>query len=217
MAKQHGSTLLMLTAIAGLLFLLPRKALTAPPVFSNNPYPQSFYNFNPGYYGPYYPGQYRYGSVNPGIYNNYVTPTFPGSGATYTVPLPYSAQVYGSASTFGAPPLGSAPLVQTYNYRVPTYNPPMQMAPSRTDRQVQADVHLPTPDAELWVEGHKTNSTGSWRRFSSPPLAPGERYVYEFHARWLDNGRVVERSRKVPVEAGERVFVDFTTSPGSTS
>jgi uncharacterized protein (TIGR03000 family) len=192
-----------------LLALVSHVAAAPPPVLFNNSVPPSFYNFNPGYYGPYYPGHYQYGNVNPGVYNNYAYPRLSGYGASGSVPI----QSYGSSSTFGSTPSTYMPPVTNYGYRAPILPPPVTMAPPRDATQVHAEVRLPTSNAELWVEGQKTTSTGTWRRFSSPPLVPGERYVYEFRARWFDNGREVLQSRKVPVQAGEQIIVDFTTPP----
>jgi uncharacterized protein (TIGR03000 family) len=203
MCKRIFSAIALSAAAVGLFSAASDTAVAQRPT-SPNALPQSFYNSNPGYYGPYYPGQYRYGGVNPGIYNNSST----GYGTSSSVPMPYSAQAYGSSPSVYVPP--------SYGYRIAAPTPPISIRPVRDDT-VQASVRLPTAAAELWVEGQKTISTGTWRRFSSPPLVPGERYIYEFRARWFDNGRELVQSRKVPVRAGERIIVDFTTPARSPS
>jgi uncharacterized protein (TIGR03000 family) len=53
------------------------------------------------------------------------------------------------------------------------------------------------------------------RRFVTPPLIPGQAYVYDVRAIWLEDGRDVTRDRRVRVRAGEQVDVDFTQpAPG---
>jgi uncharacterized protein (TIGR03000 family) len=205
---------LVVTA-AGLLCPVFPVAAAPPANASNNPFPQSYYGFNPGYYGPYYPGQYRYGNVDPRIYNNPSYPGFLGSGPSYRagygtssgIPVPYSYQLYGSSPRFGAPS-DYAPSVTTY--RLPASNlAPLDASRARDDNRVLVEVHLPAPDAELWVEGKKTVNNGTQRRFASPPLDLGEHYVYEFRARWFENGHAVLRTQRVPVQAGQLVVVDF--------
>ena len=207
MFKRRLFDLATLTSIFGLLFLAANLATAAPPGATNNPFPPSFYGFNPGYYGPYYPGHYQYGSVNPSVYGNSTYPRFSGYGTTSPVPVPYSAQLYGSSSTGTTT---SVPPVSTYGYGGQNFAPSAATGPARGSTAVLAEVHLPTPAAELWVEGQKTASTGTWRRFLSPPLSPGDRYVYEFRARWYENGHEVIRKREIRVRAGDRIVVDFT-------
>jgi uncharacterized protein (TIGR03000 family) len=77
---------------------------------------------------------------------------------------------------------------------------------------VLATVFLPRPDAELWVEGQKTRSSGPTRRFVSPPLQPGK-YTYRFQARWSESGTLMELTREVRVQPGDRITVDFA-GPG---
>jgi uncharacterized protein (TIGR03000 family) len=70
-------------------------------------------------------------------------------------------------------------------------------------------VHVPA-SAELWFDGSPTKQTGDQREFQSPPLERGQNYTYELRARWTDNGRVVDETRKVPVHANGSLSVDFT-------
>jgi uncharacterized protein (TIGR03000 family) len=80
-----------------------------------------------------------------------------------------------------------------------------------TQTNAMVDVRLPKSDATVWLEGVKTQQTGTERSFVSPTLAAGKTYSYEVHARWTDdNGAVVDRIKTVPVHSGERVMVDFT-------
>lgn len=217
MTKQAFVALVLAIGGAGLLVSVPYAAaqMQRPP---SNPFPPSFYHFNPGYYGPYYPGQYQYGNVQPQAYNNYASPAvsgygqIPPLGTSSGTSMPYRYPQYGYPSLYSSGSSAYTPSVTSESFQAPTFSPPADSNPVRNERAVQADVHLPTPDAELWVEGQKTVSAGTWRRFLSPPLVPGDRYVYEFRARWSENGREVNQTRRVRVRAGEHVVVDFAPS-----
>src|SRR5438874_2620601 len=213
-ARMLSTVGLRITGAVLLLLGLPLLVTAAPPGVpnNNNPFPPSFYSLNPAYYGPYYPGQYQSSNVNPGIYNNSASPRFSGYGLASPVPVPYSASQYGSSSA-GSSFSGYAPPASAYGYGIRNFDPPISRVPERNNTAVLAEVHLPTANAELWVEGRKTTSTGTRRQFRSPPLARGERYVYEFRARWSEDGRLVSQTRKVIVQAGVPILVDFTTPP----
>ena len=47
--------------------------------------------------------------------------------------------------------------------------------------------------------------------FQSPPMEPGGDYRYVVTARWMENGKMVEQERDVPVKAGQEVTVDFNS------
>jgi uncharacterized protein (TIGR03000 family) len=66
-------------------------------------------------------------------------------------------------------------------------------------------------DAQVFFDGTLTTQTGAQREFVSPPLVPGSRYTYSLRARWTADGRPVEQTRTVPVRAGAKVLVDFTS------
>ncbi len=65
-------------------------------------------------------------------------------------------------------------------------------------------------DADIFFDGSPTTQTGTERSFSSPPLEPGLTYQYTIRARWTQDGRPVEQTRRVNVKAGDRIRVDFT-------
>ncbi len=69
-------------------------------------------------------------------------------------------------------------------------------------------VFLPA-DAILHVDGAQTQSTGEIRNFVSPDLPAGKKFVYTLRATWKEGGKVVDRERKVRVEAGQDATVDF--------
>ncbi len=60
-------------------------------------------------------------------------------------------------------------------------------------------------DAELEVEGYRTQTTGEKRRFESPPVEPGSTYAYSIKATW--HGHTVERT--VRLRTGSVTTVDL--------
>ena len=94
------------------------------------------------------------------------------------------------------------------------YYPPEAFPATTQEMSVFIDVSIPA-NAEISFDGAKTVQKGSRRSFVSPPLKPGSEYTYEIKAQWMENGREITRSRKIPVRAGERLAVDLTReSPG---
>jgi uncharacterized protein (TIGR03000 family) len=77
------------------------------------------------------------------------------------------------------------------------------------------EVRVPE-NAELWIDDVRVAQTGLIRQLISPQLEPGEEYIYEVRARWLENGRSVTRSRKIVVQAGSNVRVDFVVPAGTS-
>lgn len=85
-------------------------------------------------------------------------------------------------------------------YRVPTPD-----APAGT---VLLNVRTPA-QAQVWIEGDKTQQSGQFRQFVSPPLEQGKTYSYQVKAEWTENGRKITRNRKVMVHAGEAIDIDL--------
>jgi uncharacterized protein (TIGR03000 family) len=80
---------------------------------------------------------------------------------------------------------------------------------------VLLNVRVPS-NAQVWFDGENTQQRGDLRRFVSPPLDPGKTFTYEIKASWTENGRQVERTRKVHVRAGQRLNVDFMANDGGS-
>jgi len=70
-------------------------------------------------------------------------------------------------------------------------------------------VRLPAA-ARLTIDGEPTRSQGDTRRFVSPPLEPGRRFVYVLRAEMVRDGKKVTEAREVPVRAGEESAVTLT-------
>jgi uncharacterized protein (TIGR03000 family) len=61
----------------------------------------------------------------------------------------------------------------------------------------------------VWFDEDATQQTGEWRSFSSPRLSDDRVYHYTVRAKWNENGRVRDQSRRIDVRAGRRTMVDF--------
>jgi uncharacterized protein (TIGR03000 family) len=76
----------------------------------------------------------------------------------------------------------------------------------------QAGIRVLVPaDAEVFFDGEPTAQKGTSRLFITPPLAAGKKYHYDVLARWKQDGKTVERTRKVAVNGGATVRVDLRT------
>jgi uncharacterized protein (TIGR03000 family) len=106
-----------------------------------------------------------------------------------------------------------APLYNTYtSYYAPDSQTQQQLP--QPDDAAHILVVVPS-DAELWFNGTKTSQTGTQRDFVSPVLTLGKNYTYEVKARWTEDGKPVEQTRSVHVQANSWQVVDFTRSETS--
>jgi uncharacterized protein (TIGR03000 family) len=77
----------------------------------------------------------------------------------------------------------------------------------------KAHIWLRVPiSAEIWVNGVKTKQTGESRYFYSPPLVLGKKYSYEMRVRWMEDGKAVEKTQRILVQAGETIRRDYMES-----
>jgi uncharacterized protein (TIGR03000 family) len=77
----------------------------------------------------------------------------------------------------------------------------------------KAHIWLRVPkSAEIWANGVKTKQTGESRYFFSPPLAPGKKYSYQMRLRWMKDGKPVEETQSILIQAGQTIRRDFTQS-----
>jgi uncharacterized protein (TIGR03000 family) len=84
-------------------------------------------------------------------------------------------------------------------------------APEQDERVATVKIRV-YPGTTLTVNGQPTKQTGEERRFHSPPLQPGKKYVYTFVAIWMprNNYESYVVTRKVTVEAGKSTEVDMS-------
>jgi uncharacterized protein (TIGR03000 family) len=159
----------------------------APAYYSYGYFPYSW-----GYASPYVGGYVYSPSYLSGYYGTYIPPTYsPSPGYYSSPPTTYSYSASPDTSPY-------------YSYGA--------MPSAGTRDTALLNVRLPAPNAEIWVQGQPTQQRGTWREYISPRLNPDQNYVYDVRARWTENGREVERTRSVPVQANGIATVDFTAA-----
>ena len=78
-----------------------------------------------------------------------------------------------------------------------------------SDSTALLTILVPTPDAELIFDGVPANERGPEREFRTPAIEKGQSFSYELKTRWIENGREVERAKKVSFKAGDTILVDL--------
>ncbi len=85
-------------------------------------------------------------------------------------------------------------------------------------QQAKAEITILVPaGAEIFFDGEPTTQKGTQRLYLTPPLVVGKKYSYDVLARWQENGKPVEQTRKVEVSGAARVRVDFTASAATAT
>ncbi|HZT83461.1 MAG TPA: TIGR03000 domain-containing protein, partial [Gemmataceae bacterium] len=89
-------------------------------------------------------------------------------------------------------------------------------AAQTTEAPKPARVTVRAPDdARLTIDGRNCPLTNGTRTFETPRLEVGKKYFYEVEARVQRDGRQLVEKRKVTLEAGKHVDVDFTALGGT--
>lgn len=133
-------------------------------------------------------------------------------GSRVPVPLPGMPPIISNASQ--SPPPSSVFANIGGGYILPSLTA-RDLALPQIDRTAANKAHilLRVPEsAEIWVNGVKTKQTGESRYFYSPPLTPGKKYNYQMRVRWTKEGKPVEETQNILVQAGATIRRDFTRS-----
>ncbi len=185
---------------------------------------------SPGYLGESYSSPYyttfgfTLNGFRPRFYDSYATGTLP----TYLTSINYP-NIYGSYGymfapgrfTFSAQPADYTTAPTIYGVYAPETNAlvatPALPNTAATPLQTTATINVVLPaNAELTFQGVRMAQMGDYRRFATPPLVPGNNYTYDIQATWRENGQVVTRERRVPIQAGDQLTVDLL-SPAPSS
>jgi len=180
------------------------------------------YGYGNPYYGGYGAGAYGSGWNNPAYnrgsaYNNWGY-NYPG----YSGNRDYNRENYpGYSGTWSnAPGYGQATGgyygegMQDYSSTTGTTSPAGtsgqagMMQGGSMDGRVLINVRV-SPDAEVWFDDQKTSQTGPFRSFITPALNPDQDFVYHVRARWTENGRQMDKTRRIDVHAGDRLVVNL--------
>lgn len=168
-------------------------------------WPVGGYGYRPYGVTPY--GLAPYGLAPYGGYG-YGFGAYPGYGLGM-----YSSPAYTSTYTFSyVPALATRGYVSTpgavYN-SVRSLNYQAAYPPTATDgKTALIRVRVPA-DAEVSVNGEKSDQKGTERAFRTKPLQPDTINTFEIKASWKESDKPVERTRKVRVMAGEEVSVSL--------
>lgn len=162
-----------------------------------------WYGYNTGYWGnryytrgynTYYPSNWDYSW-------NYPSGTFYDGG---TLPSNY----YGFAPTYNYSGMNTADFGTMPGGYTSFYSADQRRREDIPETAALINVRL-HPNAEVWFSGEKTHSTGAFRQYVTPALDGNKLFYYEVRARWNENGRDVDRTRRVLVHAGDRINIDF--------
>jgi uncharacterized protein (TIGR03000 family) len=136
---------------------------------------------------------------------------FFGNGFGY--PFGWFPSYYGGYGAYAA--LGNSYDSPDLYYRSypPAANQDLLTPMAAADGSATIEAMLPDPDAKLWVDGKETVSRGATRRYATPPLQAGYKYMSTIRAAWQKDGEIHMVERQVPLSANGRVVVDFTQSP----
>lgn len=157
-----------------------------------------------GGYGGYGYGGYGYGGYRGGYYDRGYYPRYSSYGYSTYGYRPWYSSSYGSyysrpSYVYPSTPY-YAPQTVYYEAETPTV---------RSDAVAHIMVHVPSANAEVWLDGQPTSQRGMERTFMTPRLNPGSTYTYEVRARWTENGQPIERTRTVRFQTGQTIHVDF--------
>jgi uncharacterized protein (TIGR03000 family) len=178
-----------------------------------------------GYHGGYYHGGYNRGYYGWGGYGYGYYPYGLGIGLAlgYGLGSGYGGYGgYGYSSGYGPGYYDGANLDYYYGQQPPPGYDPNMAGPggapngivNLTDGDVLFNVRVPA-NATVWVNGGQTTQTGPRREFMSSGLTPGKTYNFEIRAQWEQGGKIVDQTRKVPIQGGERRTVDFLSAPAA--
>jgi uncharacterized protein (TIGR03000 family) len=131
--------------------------------------------------------------------------SFASSRVTIPVPVPSPLTISNAARS--APTQTSVGVGSRGGFILPF----MKVRDVTLDNKAHIWLRVPT-NAEIWVNGVKTKQTGESRYFFSPPLTPGKKYSYQMRLRWMKDGKPVEETQRILVQAGLMIRRDFTQS-----
>jgi uncharacterized protein (TIGR03000 family) len=140
----------------------------------------------------YYPGAY-YRTYNPNTTGWYTTGPAP---YYYGQPTYYD---YGLGFPVNGAFMRTNPTTTSF-YQGSSANAP--------DRTVHLRVIVSDPNADVVVQGTKTNTSGTVREFQSPALEDGT-YTYEVKATWMENRQSKTKTESIRVKPGSWSVVDF--------
>jgi uncharacterized protein (TIGR03000 family) len=93
---------------------------------------------------------------------------------------------------------------------------PASVAAAPQGSQAMATITLLVPEnAEVFFDEYPSVEKGRERKYSTLPLERDKTYEYVVRALWMEEGRTVERDRRIPIKGGASVRADFLQTPTS--
>jgi uncharacterized protein (TIGR03000 family) len=140
-------------------------------------------------------------------------------GASYAAPSYYSAPGAYYAPAAGTP-VGTG--YQSFYYApqqagttgYQSFYPPQPGSDSfgtlaNRNRNVRVNVTLPA-NAQISFDGTNAGqATGTFRQFTSPPIAAGQDYAYDVKVSWMQDGKEMTQTRHVVVHSGDVINLTF--------
>ncbi len=162
------------------------------------------YSYGPLRFGWFYPTYYGWSYYRPSRYQPYLA-----------LALGTNPYLYGAAYPWYPPPPVSPayPASRNLSTAPPAASPTLTSTPAAMPAALQ--VHVPE-DAEVWIDGVKTDTKGAERLFETPPLSVGQTFTYEVRARWLEGGHEVSRVERAQVVTGTLLRIDFLATSGTS-
>jgi uncharacterized protein (TIGR03000 family) len=162
-----------------------------------DPYYGGYYGNRYSFYGSPYWGGYSY--YYPGN-NYYVAPSYAYGNTYYSSPgMAYSSPSYAPGTVIR----DDSGVIRQTSYSSPGAN------------IINLRVMVPDPNARVWIENQEMSIKGPERLFFSPPVETGKSYSYTVKASWLENGKEVNREKKLDVQPGLEYIVNFNEPASS--
>jgi uncharacterized protein (TIGR03000 family) len=160
----------------------------------------------------YYPG--AAGAYGPAIYDPGYAPAITNPGSDTFQPVPGVNYEGGTGNPATAPTPGSQ---RESDFQAPASperrDGSTSLMPSRT---TVLNLKVPS-DAQVYINDHKTRTTGENRRYVSKNLDPTREYSYHIKAVVVRDGKELVRNEVVNLKAGNSELVEFNFDKAITS
>ncbi len=209
-------------------FALLVAAMVGLPSAAQAQYP--FRTFGGGYFGNYGgygfggPGAFSYGNLGglgygyPGYWSPYgvsgLSSPYYNSGLMYS--SPYYSNGYNRAGSVIYPGFGASEMPRVRNTLYPAIAEPSQqtifaaLVGGDDKDKARIDLHLPTADAKVYLDGTLTQQGGMDRTYATPKLTAGKRYAFNMEVVWTDESGMQRRvQRHLRLCAGETTSVNL--------
>jgi len=148
-----------------------------------------------GWYGGRSYGGWGLGGLGLGGWGNGGYGGYGGYGGSYYSSPYYSSDYYSDVT----PSYSYYPSADIYSSPAPMVNNSAMMR-----------VIVPDPNAQVFLDGQPTSSTGNVRTYQTPPLTGAQTFTYHLRAVFMRNGQQTTEERTVVITPGQTTTVDFS-------